>query len=940
MTMWPDNNTDLPVEIGAAFGADVAADSSTWAWTDLSTRLLEDEPIALKAGRSGGASQVSPGSCTVTLDNTDSALTPLHPLSPFWPNVELGTPIRVRLRRAEDDFGRTVSNGLGTSTSGQPWTVVSGVASAWSVSSGLGRCSISAVNSYRRVLLDATLLDAERRASITPSVALTGASLVWRAVFRYVDAANHYGLSVELDRNSGSGLTVTCKIRCVSTAGGTVELAIASPVPGVLYTAGQPVHTRAAVSGSRLSVKAWVGTLANEPAGWSVEVDDDTFAAPGRVGEDCYLAAGNTNTLPYTATIDNYALYVDRFGGFADQWDATITPTSDGDSLSTVSITAAGLLRRLTQGTQPKLSPLQRTISGNSPAAYYPVEDGAAAGQAGSAIAVHPPMTVRGIGEFKALDDFVFAGEIQTRYGMSALANLTNGGSLFAALPPEVATATATAWAVHVVAGVDYSTISDDITILQWNTPGGTYVTWSLIISTGSATRVYATNAAGTVFSMIDHPSSSIGVTTYTVTAVQDGADVILTLYRDGFVDDTLDTTPATLTGITSIAANPTGVTSTIQMPLGHIAVFASDTVPFRTIVETDDAYDGRVESAIVSWFNEVATDRLARVAAEANVDMDIPAVPAEAITRMGWQPAGTLVNLMTPCADADGGILYERGFGLGYLPRVYRYNPPVMLTVDLSTYYADRSGLDSVLLPAYDDQDVINQWTIERTEGSSATYSDPAHQRRGARPDSKELLLADDLTLMDRAAWETHLSTVVELREDSIPIDLAGNPGLIDAWLCCGFGSRIQRINPPSQYPGPSDRLVDGWTETLGKSSWKVTITPAPASPWDVGTVDGDQRVAADGSTVASTLALGAMSLSLASTAANGLWVTGTTITNPTDFPMDIKVGGERVTLSGISGTSSPQTATISARGVNGVTRQWDAGTPVDVWSPAIVSL
>jgi hypothetical protein len=37
---------------------------------------------------------------------------------------------------------------------------------------------------------------------------------------------------------------------------------------------------------------------------------------------------------------------------------------------------------------------------------------------------------------------------------------------------------------------------------------------------------------------------------------------------------------------------------------------------------------------------------------------------------------------------------------------------------------------------------------------------------------------------------------------------------------------------------------------------------------------------------------------------------------------------------------TNSPQTVTVSARAVNGVSRAWPAGTEVDVWFPAIVGL
>ena len=61
---------------------------------------------------------------------------------------------------------------------------------------------------------------------------------------------------------------------------------------------------------------------------------------------------------------------------------------------------------------------------------------------------------------------------------------------------------------------------------------------------------------------------------------------------------------------------------------------------------------------------------------------------------------------------------------------------------------------------------------------------------------------------------------------------------------------------------------------------------------------------------------------------------------TDPTQFPMDINIGGERITLSAISGITSPQTFTASARSVNGVVKAHTAGEIVEVWQPATLGL
>jgi hypothetical protein len=370
-------------------------------------------------------------------------------------------------------------------------------------------------------------------------------------------------------------------------------------------------------------------------------------------------------------------------------------------------------------------------------------------------------------------------------------------------------------------------------------------------------------------------------------------------------------------------------------MPAGHIAVWAVAPIPIR-ILSVADADGTFVLEARRSYLHESATGRLTRLVAEDGISLTMPAVDADSVQRMGWQDPGTRLDLYRECEQVDGGILHERGFGLGYLPRSSRYNPPVALTIDLATY-AVTGGSRDVLAPSYDDQQIRNRWTVERRDGSFAVAEDPISQRRGVYADSVELNLDSDAQLPDQAGWRLHLDSDADLREQTFPIDLTANPGLVAGWLGCGVGSRIVRTNPPAQYrPGDIDRLVEGWTETIGPRSWTVQVAPAPARPWQVAEVDGEQRVAADGSTLAGAgLTASGLTFQLASTAANGRWTT-----DPADMPLDMRVGGEQVRASAITGTGLTQTVTLAARGLNGIQRAWPAGTEVDVWQPAIVAL
>jgi len=308
------------------------------------------------------------------------------------------------------------------------------------------------------------------------------------------------------------------------------------------------------------------------------------------------------------------------------------------------------------------------------------------------------------------------------------------------------------------------------------------------------------------------------------------------------------------------------------------------------------------------------------------------PVTDSGLVTRMGTQPVGTLVDLLREGETTDLGILYERPWGLGYLPRGARYNPPVAMTIDLSTYAASEGG--DPLRPTYDDQGLTNEVTVERTGGSSAAYADTTHRaRHGRYQDAGEINLSDENGLLSHAAWRVHLGTVDEMREDAAVLDLAGNPEYVDTWLSCSIGSRIVRTGVPAQHPpGDIDRILEGWSQTIGPFSWMVRPVLSPAAPWMVAVV-GTARVGASGSSLAAGVDSDDLTLSLASIGL--LWTV-----DPADFPMDLRVGGERVTATGITGAASPQTVTLSARAVNGVSRSWDAGTSVDVWDPAVVAL
>lgn len=129
-----------------------------------------------------------------------------------------------------------------------------------------------------------------------------------------------------------------------------------------------------------------------------------------------------------------------------------------------------------------------------------------------------------------------------------------------------------------------------------------------------------------------------------------------------------------------------------------------------------------------------------------------------------------------------------------------------------------------------------------------------------------------------------------------------------------------------------------------LGDVVTSVTIPAGVVTPFSVsvatpaGTTTAlpEFQVAAptSGDTVwVTALSIWAGSVSVATTA-GPLWTT-----SAADFPFDIVIAGERMTVIAVSGSSSPQAFSV-ARGVNGVVKAQAAGAPIAVWHTPVAAL
>jgi hypothetical protein len=355
---------------------------------------------------------------------------------------------------------------------------------------------------------------------------------------------------------------------------------------------------------------------------------------------------------------------------------------------------------------------------------------------------------------------------------------------------------------------------------------------------------------------------------------------------------------------------------------IGHLAVFA--TAETSIFDDADTGFDG-----------ELAAERMIRLCGEEGVPL-LVCGDVTATMPMGPQGLNTLVALLQECADTDGGILGEQRdrLGLRYRTRTSLYNQTPALSLD-----AGLNQLANPFQPKLSDQGLRNQITASRSGGSSATVADTASIARSGRYDSQvQVNPQADRQLPDIAAWQVHLGTAPGMRYSQITSDLTVAPGLAEAWLGADLGDLLEVTDLPPQHPTDAvQALVQGVTETYSPTSWTAAANCTPGGPWTgLAVLDEDTPPKADtgGSELAVTVDADDTTLSVT--------VTGTALwsTDPDQYPADLRLGGgEVVTATACTGTSSPQSLTVT-RGVNGVRRGWDAGTTVALATPAIAPL
>lgn len=927
----------LPIRVYIAPGAQPADSIDTWEaqglWTEITNDVRVADGIQIDSGRTDEASTVDAGTCTLTMDNTLGNYSPRNPNGTWYGLLAKNTPLRVELDRANDTFNRTVTGSWGTSDSGFSWANTDNGVFAYTVSPSTGGVmGISTANNVSNQLItSAGGWDSDVRMCLSVAAIPVGGPWISTIQVRRSGSVANMGVSL-LFNTSG---TVDLTIERWNGAGSrfilrTVTGAVAT------YTAGRKVWIRARTLGTVTYGKAWYdGTT--EPAAWQTSFNESsndltydsekvTGVLGSNIGIQAWRQTGNTNLTAMNVWAYNSTATI--FVGSVVEWPVRWDKSAND---ATAPVTASGVLRRLSQGQSPLQSPLYKTFTGKRPFlyAYWPLEDDSGALTAsGIGVGVKPAAVYSA--------DFGYSG--LALGGASSTMTITQDTTISANIPKTTISNFASGWSV------------DFMILMEALPPSGQDATVFQVRTSGlkASIAVVVQNGGNVGFHCVDSDGVVGGFATLNAGSFAAGAwyDIRLEVYQPSGAGTDISIRITSLNITTGVVNqfifSGQGVGS-LGIPLNWAFYGSSTSFPAGSVGQVAFFNFGAVFSqtdiltAARGYAGESPTTRITRLCSEQNVPLTSLG-PSNTI--MGPQKNATFLELLRECEAADLGVLYETKYalGLGWRPRSARYSVRNTLNVNVALgYLADAPE------PTDDDQNVRNDWTVSRPQGSSVQIIDQAHiDAQGRYDDSVEINVSTDAVLDDQAGFRVYLGTRDELRWPSIKLDLARNPVLISNWMSLLVGTRINITNFPSgQLPGIlPDLIIEGWSQTITPYGWDVQLNCSPALPWvqtDNAAVTGstsstDPRADSDSSFLNATITSSATSMVVGRAAGDPLWDSGS-------VPFDVGLTGERVTVTAISGTGSTQTFTIT-RAVNSIAKAHAANETIALWLPTYIAL
>lgn len=887
----------------------IEADIYLGSWTDASTYLYQRAPVSITRGRQSQSVTMSPSQLTMTVDNRDGRWTIRNPTGAWYGSLVQNTPLRISVPnsltgggtylRLEDD---TVSYWAANDSSGLQ------------ITSSLDIFIDLAPSGYQACMLaykwggngKAWQLELNDDGTLT---------LNW-----YDGTSSHAATSTAALPHLGR-IVIRVSLDCVN---GNVGFKTAPSMTGTQTQLGSVISVGTTSVSAAAGQALRIGHNSADPGSPSVtgsiyefRLYDGLDGSGGTLAADPVFSGQTAGATSFTDAQGNdwYAAGTaelsDRLYRFHGELSALPRASDPSDTDRYAQATASGIMRRLSQQQSNAGSAMYRAYvrldSSLNLAAYWPMEDGKYATQIGSGLSGGSPMTISGTPTLASNSDFACSQPLPVVNGATFTGPVAGTGITW--------TDNVVRFLLEVPSGGD----TNNAVLIRYYTTGTVHRVDLIYGSgTGGSLTLSGFDAAGTQL----FTSGAYGFTPslngvkmrVSADLVASGANItwqMQTLQGDSaesFASGTYDT--ATIGAVTSVVINPGGaLKSTV---IGQCSV--------------QGKWDALLDmvNPLIAWLGETAGARFARLCSEEGYNCRIIGFPADSVA-MGYQTPQTMPALLTECETTDQGMMFEprQVLGLGYVCRSALYNQAVTATAVWTS-----SELAAAFQATSDDLSTINDVTVTNADSSTArevlasgamSVQDPP-DGIGRVDTSIQVNASSDSDLATLANWILHCSTVDDDRYPSLPFDMARSQ-TPDTIPLLDIGSYLQVTDTPEWVPpGPVRQLCAGFTEALGPFGvWQIGVNGMPESPYEVAVVG-----TAKADTAGSELAGAGMTATASSFGGNAsagstsLWTT-----DSSQAPFDILMGGERMTVTAVTGTAGQWLAGENA-GFEGGTGTW----------------
>lgn len=940
-------------------------------WTNITTDVFSKrQPIRFTSGVPGEYGLSQPSTASFQINNRQGRYAPRNPTSPLYKQIGRNTPVRVSI--GEGAFGM-VTSGIADSA-GRAFTndsaalsitgdmdlrfdmellqdPLSEVNSSWSSGSfdvASKFDDFDTARSWTLIVIGGkprlTWFTAGTVASAKVATASTqlGPSSAGRKVLRVVLDVNNGAAGNDVLFYTGTdingavwtqlGTTVT-QAGVTSVFDGIASVRVGANPTASIYTYTEPASATYYSAQIRNGIN---GTLVANPIFSAQPLDPEPFTSSA-------FTDAQGNVWGYAGNADAARIWygnVDvRFCGecssFPNRWDE-----SENDRW--VPIEAAGLLRRLGTGSDPAPSGLRDWILAqtNQPTSYFPLAGG------------------------ETTTYSINLGRVGNR---SARYYAINGGSFtygkdFSA--PWLDTGMEYAGSGHAGRMIGDIVCGDDNLAFDFvfQSPHLGQLEYTLYDLSGNSWRFQFNDATDTGGLVVTWTSFSGTVTNFPlateqlefsdanvhtarfqvlsgVTGIQD-----FSLYIDGTLRHS---------GTNAAAGNPWGGTWYHSMLYGrtnaqdviNLAHLTLWSFPSSLDIPVVTAYD----FAARGFAGETAAFRMQRVATTGAIPFTYEGSGGESMV-MGPLYSESKLSQLRDAEAADMGMLLERrdALGLKYRTRGSLINQPAALTLDYSL-----GQIVAPFEPTDDDAFTKNDMTVTRRNGDSARATVTTGRLSVSEPpvgvgryhDEVSMNVQTDALLPGIAAWLAALGTVDQPRYPNVTVDLGILAGvgldLTARRVEAGDLLVIKNLSRVGIYDDVRLLVLGIADETISEGGFqhRITWNCAPYQGYEgfawadgVSMLSTDARWDTPGATLVSAVSTTATTLSVASSATP--WTT-----DATAFPFDIQIEGERITVTNITGASSPQSFTVT-RSVNGVVKAQSAAADVRLANPSYWSL